>query len=97
MAKRSRGFRSGTRRKLAKSAREKGAPPVTHAMRRFAPGAPVNIDINPSVHAGMPHPRFNGRAGTVLSQRGKSFEVEVVVGKKPKILLARPEHLTARV
>lgn len=93
MAVRSRGFRSKTRRKLRKSPRERGNPPVTHSLRTYGEGARVAIVINPAIHKGMPHPRFQGLTGLVTDRRGNSYLVRVRVGGKYKTIIARPEHL----
>jgi len=42
---------------------------------------------------GMPHPRYQGKVCTVLSRRGRSFEIEFYDGGKRKVLLANPVHL----
>jgi large subunit ribosomal protein L21e len=93
MVVRSKGFRSKTRHKLQKPARHRGPPPVTHSLRAYEPGTKVAIVLNPSIHTGMPHPRFQGLTGTVVERRGGSFVLRVLVGNKPKVLISRPEHL----
>ena len=93
MAKRSKGFRSKSRYKMLKEHREKGMPPVTHTLREYAEGTPVAVVINPSVHKGMPHPRFQGLTGLVAGKQGVAFVVKVRVGGMTKTLVARPEHL----
>jgi len=91
MVKASKGLRSGTRRKLRKRLREKFK--VEPFLREFRPGERVVIEIEPSSQKGMPHPRFKGRIGTVKARRGNSYLVGIKVGKKEKVLTARPEHL----
>ncbi len=93
MAKKSQGLRSRSRSILRKSPRDRGLPPVTHALREFPEGSRVAVKINPSIHAGMPHVRFQGAAGTVIGRQGEAVRVQIVVGKKPKELVVRPEHL----
>lgn len=93
MARRSKGLRSKSRQILRRTPRERGEPPVTHALRELAEGAKVAIKINSSVHAGMPHIRFQGHTGTIQGKQGRSYKVQVVVGDKPKNLVIRPEHL----
>ena len=56
-------------------------------------GERVVIDINPSIHKGMPHKRFHGKVGVVLERRGRAYVLKVGVGGKDKIVIARPEHL----
>ncbi|HWG91531.1 MAG TPA: 50S ribosomal protein L21e [Candidatus Thermoplasmatota archaeon] len=95
MVVRSKGFRSKTRSKLARRASEKGLTPVTHSLRSFDEGSKVNININSSIHKGMPHPRFQGFTGTVVGKQGTAFIVSVRVGGLMKTVIARPEHLKA--
>ena len=93
MPQRSRGFRSKTRAKLTKHARDKGMPPVTHSLRDYPVGTRVAITINPGVHKGMPHPRFQGLTGMVEGRRGGAFVIALKDGNKAKTVIARPEHL----
>ncbi|MGD2250036.1 MAG: 50S ribosomal protein L21e [Candidatus Methanofastidiosia archaeon] len=90
---RSKGTRSGTRRKMRKSPRQRGLPPLSRILQTFEVGQHVHIDIEPSIHRGMPHPRFQGRTGTVKEIRGSSYVLEVKDGSKYKTIIARPEHL----
>ncbi|HEV8361707.1 MAG TPA: 50S ribosomal protein L21e [Candidatus Thermoplasmatota archaeon] len=94
MVKRSAGPRSKTRHKLSRKPRDRGEPPPSHTLREFAPGAKVDVVINPSVHGGMPHSRFHGLTGTVTGKQGDCFTVALKLGRrKVKTLIARPEHL----
>lgn len=93
MVKRSKGFRSKSRYKMLKEHREKGEPPVTHALREYAPGTPVAVVLNPSVHKGMPHPRFQGLTGSVVERRGDAFVISVMSKNKRKTVISRAEHL----
>ena len=95
MVMRSHGPRSKTRTKLRKKPREKGMPTLTRSLQRFNEGETVSIAINPSVHAGMPHARYQGLTGKVVERRGNSFVVQVRDGGSDKLLIARPEHLRA--
>jgi len=91
--KRSKGFRNRTRSRLRKSPRERGNPPITHAMREFAQGEHVAIRINSAVHAGMPYPRFQGLTGVIAGKQGRAFLVRLYDGGKEKTVIAGPEHL----
>jgi large subunit ribosomal protein L21e len=93
MVTRSKGIRSKSRYTLTKEHRERGMPPITHALRSFEAGTKVAIKINPSVHNGMPHPRFQGHTGKVVERRGDAYVVSIRDGGKLKTLIARPEHL----
>jgi large subunit ribosomal protein L21e len=91
--RRSKGFRSQTRHKLRKKVRERGTLAVSKVIKTFSEGDTVHIVLDPSVQKGQPHPRFHGRTGRVLEQRGRSYLVEVRDGKALKKVIAAPVHL----
>jgi len=91
MVKKSRGFRSTTRKELRKKIREKFT--VTKYLQKFRKGDKVCIRPEPASHRGMPHPRFIGKVGIIKGLRGNSYIVKVKDGKKTKEIISRPEHL----
>ena len=93
MVKASKGLRRKTRNILGKTPRTKGMSPITHEFRNFEVGEKVNVVIDPAVHHGMPHMRFQGKTGGVAGKQGRAYVVELKDGNKPKTLVARPEHL----
>jgi large subunit ribosomal protein L21e len=93
MARKSKGYRSKTRKVLRKRPRERGKRGLSWLLRKYEPGSKVCIKIDPSVHKGMPHRRYHGKIGAVKGERGRSYIVEVKVGGKEKTIIARPEHL----
>ncbi len=94
MVKHSRGNRTRSRKLLRKSPRERGSiPSLSRLMYDYQPGEKVIVKINSSVHNGMPHRRYQGKVGTVLSKRGRAYEVKVTLGEKEKTIIVRPEHL----
>ncbi len=94
MVKAPKGYRHRTRKLLRKRVRERGAvPPLSLLMIDYRVGDKVHIDINPAIHKGMPHRRFQGKTGTVVGYRGRSLVVEVYLGDKKKILYTRQEHV----
>lgn len=93
MARRSKGFRSKTRRTL--KIRGRFRRPITKSLEEFGIGSRVTIRQDPSLQKGMPHPRFQGKAGVVKEIRGRSYLVEVKDGGKTKTLVSRPEHMKA--
>jgi len=46
-----------------------------------------------SKYSGMPHPRYRGRTGVIVEQRGKAYVVEVQDGNMIKDLIIPPVHL----
>ncbi|VVB61066.1 50S ribosomal protein L21e [uncultured archaeon] len=93
IARRSTGFRNKTRRLLSGAAEKRVT--VASRMKEFKSGAKVVVRINPSIHDGMPHPRYYGALGTVLEKRGRAYVVEIKDGGKTKWLIANGEHLKA--
>ncbi|HEY6586501.1 MAG TPA: 50S ribosomal protein L21e, partial [Candidatus Methanoperedens sp.] len=86
--------RRKSRYKLKKTVREKGLSPISRAIQEFHEGDIVNIDLDPSIQNGMPHPKFQGRTGKVMTQRGRAYIVEVRDGGLMKEVIILPEHLT---
>ena len=93
MVKRSKGFRSKTRKKLRNTPRQRGLSPITKTFQVFDIGENANIVIDPSIHKGQPHPRFHGLTGKIKGTQGEAYIVNVKVGQKEKELIIRPEHL----
>ena len=82
--------RRKTRYKL-KMGRGKGT--VSRAVKEYPEGSTVHIKADPSMHRGMPHPKFFGQTGKITEKRGRAYLVEVRDGDKEKHLLVRAEHL----
>lgn len=78
---------------LRKRPRERGISSITRALQQFNEGDFVNIVIDPSVHKGMPHIRFQGYTGKIEGKQGGSYLVGINDGKKHKVLIIRSEHL----
>ena len=78
---------------LGKKPRERGIHSITRALQKFEEGDSVSIVIDPSVHRGMPHIRFQGHTGKVEGKQGGSYLVGINDGKKHKTLIIRSEHL----
>ncbi len=91
MVKKSKGFRSGTRKKLEQKVR----PAITRFLQDFDIGQNVVIILEPSSHKGMPFPRFKGKMGKIVEKRGRSYVVKIKDGNKIKQIISRPEHLKA--
>jgi len=88
MVRHSKGLRSRTRNRLAG-----GRFSIAEALQEFKPNEKVILKLNPAVHKGMPHPRFQGKLGKVLERRGRAFVVEITDGEKTKHIIAKAEHL----
>jgi large subunit ribosomal protein L21e len=88
------GFRNRTRSLLRKKKRERGLSPINRILRDYAEGEKVVIILDPSTVKGMPHRRFHGKTGTVISKRGRAYVVNVHMGGYEKVVIARPEHIS---
>ncbi len=93
MVKSSKGFRSRSRGTFTKEVRERGLPPVNRFLREFAIGEKVAVRIEPSDPHGQPHPRYQGRMGTVVARSGRAYRIEFLDGGKRKELIANAIHL----
>jgi len=89
----SKGYRAGTRHLLKKEPRERGKLRLSKLLYEYQPGTRVVVKIDPSVQKGMPHKRYHGRVGVVVSKRGQSYVVSVTQGEAVKEIIVRPEHL----
>ncbi|MGC8585384.1 MAG: 50S ribosomal protein L21e [Thermoplasmata archaeon] len=93
MSQMSRGPRARSGMKLMKSVREKGMVQITRSLRRFDIGDRVAIDIEPSIHKGMPHHRFQGLVGIIAGKQGSAYIVELNINRVKKKIIAMPVHL----
>ena len=91
------GKSSGPRRKsrsaMTKPVREKGKLGLSRLLASYEVGEKVVINIDAGIHGGVPHRRYQGRVGTVLEKRGRSYVVEIQQEKIVKLIVAPPEHL----
>ncbi|HDM22788.1 MAG: 50S ribosomal protein L21e [Methanomicrobia archaeon] len=90
---RSRGFRTKSRGKLTKRYRDKNLNIISRLLVNYNNGDKVHLVLEPSIHRGMPHPKFHGLTGTIVGKRGNSYLVKIRDKKKEKIIISRPEHL----
>ena len=91
--KMSHGPRANTRKKMRKRIREKGLPPIRRYLAKYEIGEKVAIDIDPSVHHGFPHHRFQGLMGEITGMQGDCYKLKIRDGKKYKTLIVHPVHL----
>jgi len=92
--RKSKGYRASTRKLLSRNPRERGKTSLSKILHGYSDGEKVLVRIDPSVHKGMPHRRFHGRIGVVVSRQGRSYVVQVMQGNATKEIIVRPEHLT---
>ena len=93
MVKASKGYRRRTRSVMRRRVRERGLSPITKIFQTFDMGQMASVNIDPSMHKGTPHIRFQGRTGKIVGMQGKSYLLDVMMGGKKKQIIVRPEHL----
>ena len=93
MGKTSSGIRRKSRAALRKKVREKGRLPLSRLLTKYEEGEKVVITIDPGVHKGMPHKRFQGKVANVVGQRGRAYVLEIPQRKTVKTIITTPEHI----
>ena len=88
--KKAKGKRAKTRRLFK---RKKGKLSVNKLLKSIPIDSTIQINLDSSVHSGMPHKRFHSLTGKVIGKQKKVFKVKVLVGKTLKELLVHPAHL----
>jgi large subunit ribosomal protein L21e len=89
----SKGPRRKSRSVLTKRARERGKLGLSRLLAEYEVGEKVIINIDPGIHRGMPHKRFQGKVGTVVERRGKAYILDIPQRKTSKFVIAGPEHV----
>ena len=87
------GFRRKTRSKLKKNKRNKGKVSLRRFLQSFNEGEQVQLVAEPAYQKGMYFPRFHGKIGTVVSQKGRCYTVKIKDGNAEKTLIVHPVHL----
>tara|TARA_Y100000310_G_C20505184_1_gene726052 strand:- start:50 stop:340 length:291 start_codon:yes stop_codon:yes gene_type:complete len=93
MTTRTGGARKRTRGKLSKRARTRGKITISRILKKFKIGDKVAISIEPAIHDGMPHPKYQGKHGTIVSKSKNCYYVEIKDGRMKKKLISAPVHL----
>jgi large subunit ribosomal protein L21e len=91
--RKSKGYRAQTRKLFSKPPRKKGISPLGPLLHDYVEGENVSISIDPSVHKGMPHRRFQGKIGTILEKRGRAYVVTINDGGLVKKVITLPDHI----
>jgi large subunit ribosomal protein L21e len=89
----SKGYYTGTRSLLKKQTREKGKPKIGKILQDYAPGSQVIIRMDSSTQKSMPHKRFHGKIGTIITKRGRGYVISVPQGNSVKQIITRSEHI----
>ncbi len=88
------GYHSKCRSILRKKVRDRGLPGLSRFLVDYKPGYVVDIIGDSSFQKrGLPHRRFIGKTGKIVSQRGRCYEVAVKDLNKMKTLFIGCEHI----
>jgi len=93
MVKASKGYRRRTRYVMQRRARDRGLSPITKEFQAFEVGEQASVTVDPSIHKGQPHIRFQGKTGTVKGMQGKAYLLDIKDGDMMKEIIVRPQHL----
>ena len=93
MVKRIGSCRRKTRHKSTQHYRDRGKVPLSKYFQDFKSGDKVALTVNNAVSKGTYFPRYHGRVGTVLKQRGFCYQVSLKDGRKEKVFNVHPVHL----
>lgn len=89
----SKGPRRKSRSVLTKRVRDRGKLPLSRLLTEYNVGEKVVINIDPAIHKGMPHKRFQGKVANVVGRRGRAYVLEIPQRKTVKTIIASSEHL----
>ena len=79
---------------MKKHYRTRGKISISKFFANFTGGETVALTAEPAHQKGIYHLRFHGRTAVVKGKRGDCYEVELKDGKKSKLLIVHPIHLT---
>ncbi|MEM3227382.1 MAG: hypothetical protein QXK65_00330 [Candidatus Micrarchaeaceae archaeon] len=91
MTMKSNGTLSGRTRNLARHHRPSSLN-VGSVLKRFSIGDRVAI-VPKGGYSNIPHPRYRGKIGKVVGQRGEAYIVEVNIMDAKRRLIVPPVHL----
>lgn len=93
MVQRIGGMRRNTRYKLQKNIRQKGKISLTRYFQPLTVGQRVILAAESAVHAGMYHPRFHNKVGTITEKKGNCYIIQIKDNNKSKLQIVHPVHL----
>tara|TARA_Y100000310_G_scaffold345249_1_gene463111 strand:- start:2742 stop:3032 length:291 start_codon:yes stop_codon:yes gene_type:complete len=96
MVQRTGSLRRKTRSKLRKNVAVKGKVKIRDYLHEFKQADKIILVAEPAIQSGMHHPRFQGKAGEVISKQGACYKISIKDGNKPKTLIVHPIHMRKR-
>lgn len=93
MVQRTGGLRRKTRSKFKKNVRKKGKISIRNYLQHFKVDDKVALLMEPSLHMGIYHPRFQGDVGVVVGKQGSCYKIKIIDGGMEKLFIVHPVHL----
>ena len=93
MVQRTGGLRRKTRSKFKKNVRMKGKISIQNYLQNFQVKDKVALVMEPSIHTGIFHPRFQGDVGVIVGKQGTCYKIKMIDGKMEKLFIVHPVHL----
>ena len=87
------GFRKRTRHKFKKERSLRGKISISKYLQKFAVGETVYLSVEPGYQKGMYRPKFMGKTGIIVGQKGTCYQVQIKDFSKSKTLIVHPIHL----
>jgi large subunit ribosomal protein L21e len=91
MVKKAKGVQAKTRNLFKRGVRDRTT--INTILQEFDEGSRVIINIDPSSVKGRPFRRFQGKMGTIIGKRGRSYIIKMKDNNKEKELIVAPRHL----
>jgi len=66
---------------------------ITKLVKTFGVGDSVRLDYKSGYFGGMPHPRYRGKLGKVISRRGDAYVVRLQIYSAEKDIIVPAVHL----
>jgi len=93
MGRRKGSYRRRSRKLMKKDYKTRGKISISRYFAEFKAGEKVVLKAEPAYQKGIFHLRFYGKVGVISCKRGDCYELEIVDGHKPKLLIVHPLHL----
>lgn len=71
----------------------RGKISIRDYLQEFAVNDTVALVMEPSIHSGIFHHRFQGDVGVVVAKQGVCYKVKIIDGKMEKFFIVHPVHL----
>lgn len=81
------------KRKKTRNWKSKGRISLNRMLGKLSMGSTVQVNINPSYHAGIPFRRFQGKTGVIEGMQGSDYIVILKDRGKEKTVVTNPVHL----